>query len=227
MYCTYHKDKGHTTEQCVLKDHLGQLVKAGYLKEFVVDSGNQGTGHGAQQRGNPFPSPLRVIEVIHATQRCTAIAKRGALTVAPMGNGTGERPPEKKMKIGQEPIAFGEDDLKGTIQPHDDTLVVTVRISCFLVKRMMVDQGSEANVMYPDLFKGLGLKSKDLSKYDTPLVGFDGRVVIPEGQISFPLNMEGKEVMVVFIVVNSFSPYTAILGRLWIHTRGLYRPPCT
>ena len=41
LYCTYHRDKGHTTEQCrVLKDHLGQLVKAGYLKEFVMDSGN-------------------------------------------------------------------------------------------------------------------------------------------------------------------------------------------
>ena len=30
--------------------------------------------------------------------------------------------------------------------------------------------------------------------------------------------MEGKEVMVTFIVVRSFSPYTAILGRPWIHT---------
>ena len=48
LYCTYHKDKGHTTKQCrVLKDHLGQLVKAGYLKEFVVDSGNRGARHGA------------------------------------------------------------------------------------------------------------------------------------------------------------------------------------
>ena len=45
LYCTYHRDKGHTTEQCrVLKDHLRQLVKAGYLKEFVVDSGNRGIG---------------------------------------------------------------------------------------------------------------------------------------------------------------------------------------
>ena len=50
-----------------------------------------------------------------------------------------------------------------------------------------------------------------------PLVSFDGRVVIPEGQISLPVNMEGKEVMVTFIVVRSFSPYTAILGRPWIH----------
>ena len=32
--------------------------------------------------------------------------------------------------------------------------------------------------------------------------------------------MEGKEVMVTFIVVRSFSPYTAILRRPWIHAMG-------
>ena len=74
--------------------------------------------------------------------------------------------------------------------------------------------------MYPDLFRGFGLKNEDLSKYDTPLVGFNGQMVIPEGHISLPVNMEGKEVMVTFIVVNSFSPYTAILGRPWIHAMG-------
>ena len=121
------------------------------------------------------------------------------------------------MKIGWEPIAFGSDDLKGTVQPHDDTLVMTARISDFLVKRVMVDQRSGANVMYPDLFKGLGLQNRDLSKYDTLLVGFDDKVVTLEGQISLLINMEGKEVMVAFIVANSFSPYTAILGRPWIH----------
>ena len=67
--------------------------------------------------------------------------------------------------------------------------------------------------MYLDLFKGLGLKDQDLTKYDSSLVSFDMRVVIPQGQISPPVSMEGKEVMVTFIVVNSFSPYTVILGR--------------
>ena len=71
--------------------------------------------------------------------------------------------------------------------------------------------------MYPNLFRGLGLKKEDLSRYDTSLVGFDGQVVIPQGQISLLMNMEGKEVTVAFIVVASFSPYTAILGRPWIH----------
>ena len=32
--------------------------------------------------------------------------------------------------------------------------------------------------------------------------------------------MEGKEVMVTFIVVASFSSYIAILGRPWIHAMG-------
>ena len=107
--------------------------------------------------------------------------------------------------------------MEGTVQPHDDALVVTAQIGGFLVKRVMIDQGSGADVMYPDLFEGLGLRTQDLAKYDTSLVSFDGRVVIPEGQISLPVDMEGKGVIVTFIVVRSFSPYTTILGRPWIH----------
>ena len=38
--------------------------------------------------------------------------RRGMLIVAPVGNCLGEQPPKKKMKIGWEPIAFNDDDLK-------------------------------------------------------------------------------------------------------------------
>ena len=75
--------------------------------------------------------------------------------------------------------------------------------------------------MYPDLYKGLGLKPEDLSKYDTPLVGFYGKVVMPEGQIKLSVVTERKEVEVNFIVVNAFSPYTAILGWPGIHAMGV------
>ena len=60
------------------------------------------------------------------------------------------------MKVNQLAISFDEEDLEGTIQSHDDALVVTTRISGFLVKRVMIDQGSGADVMYLDLFDGLG-----------------------------------------------------------------------
>lgn len=39
----------------------------------------------------------------------------------------------------------------------------------------MVDQGSGAEIVYPNLYKGLGLKPKDLSRYDTPWLGLMGR----------------------------------------------------
>ena len=58
-----------------------------------------------------------------------------------------------------------------------------IRIFDFNVKRVMVDQGSGAEVIYPNLYQGLGLTQKDLLKYDTSLVAFDGTVVTPVGQI--------------------------------------------
>ena len=125
------------------------------------------------------------------------------------------------MKYTCESIAFNDDDLEGTTQPRDDALVVTARINDFIVKRVLVNQRSGARMMYLDLFRRLGFENEDLSKYDKPLVGFDGRMVVLEGQISLPVNMEGKEVMVTFIVVNSFSLYTTILGRRWIHAMGV------
>ena len=114
-------------------------MKAGYLKEFVVDSGNRGAGQGAQQKGNPLPPPLGVIEVIHATLRSAATV-RSVLTVA-CAEG---QSPKKRMKVGRLIISFDEEDLEGTIQPHDNALVVTARVSSFLVKRVMIDQRSRS-----------------------------------------------------------------------------------
>lgn len=68
----------------------------------------------------------------------------------------------------------------GTFQPLDDALVVTLRIRRYDVKRVFMDQGSEAKIMYPDLYKLLNLNSEDMEKYDSPLVGFDGRTVTPK-----------------------------------------------
>ena len=67
--------------------------------------------------------------------------------------------------------------------------------------------------MYPDLYKGLNLKPEDLTAYDSSLLGFDGKVVVSKGQIRLPVQA-GSEVMEVdFIVVDAYSPYTAIVAR--------------
>lgn len=77
----------------------------------------------------------------------------------------------------------------------------------------MIDQGSKVEIMYPDLYKRLGLKDKDFTKYDIPLVGFEWKMVMPKGQIKLPVVAKRKEVMVNFIVIHAFSLYTTILAR--------------
>ena len=84
-------------------------------------------------------------------------------------------------------MSFSDEDKMGTIQPYGDALVVILRIGGYDVKRVMVDQGSGAEIMYPDLYKGLNLKLENLTAYDSPLVSFDGKVVIPRGQIRLPM----------------------------------------
>ncbi|XP_065624600.1 uncharacterized protein LOC136065392 [Quercus suber] len=82
----------------------------------------------------------------------------------------------------------------------------------------MVDGSSAAEVMYPDLYKGLRLKPEDLSPYSSPLMSFDGKLVTPEGMIRLPIQTGLEVVEVDFIVVNTYSPYIAIVGRPWLHT---------
>ena len=74
--------------------------------------------------------------------------------------------------------------------------------------------------MYPDLYKGLGLKSEDLRSYSSPLVSFEGKMVVPKGQIRLPVQTGTDVVEVDFIVVEAFSLYTAIMGRPWLHSLG-------
>ena len=67
--------------------------------------------------------------------------------------------------------------------------------------------------MYPDLYKGLNLTNEDLTVYNSPLVSIEGKVFIPKGQIRLPVQAGSKVVEVDFIVVNAFSPYTAIVAK--------------
>ena len=60
-------------------------------------------------------------------------------------------------------MGFSDEDKIGTIQPHDDALVITLQIGGYDVKRVMVDQGSAAEIMYPDLCKGMSLRAKNLT----------------------------------------------------------------
>ena len=106
------------------------------------------------------------------------------------------------------------------IQSHDDAHVVTLQIAEFNAKMVMIEQGSRVEIMYPNLFKDLGHKPEDLSKYDVPLIGFDGKTIVPRGMIKLLIQTGEEVVNADFIMVEAYSPYMAILVTPWPHALG-------
>ena len=112
-------------------------------------------------QGNVAPRPpLGTINVIFAAPRRTgSCPSRIMLVSCCPDDGSNSMPKRIKMNISLV-LGFSEKDKQGTIQPHDDALVVTFRIGGYDVKRVIIDQGSAAEIMYPNLYRGLGLKPK-------------------------------------------------------------------
>ena len=53
------------------------------------------------------------------------------------------------------------------------------------MKMVMIDQGSATEIMYPNLYKGLSLKPENLTTYSSPLVSFEGKMVVPRGRLDY------------------------------------------
>ena len=111
---------------------------------------------GAQ--GNTSSRPqLGTINVIFAAPGRTGSHPSKVMLVArlPAKNPNFE-PKRARLEI-QSALGFSDEDKIGTIQPHDDALVVTLKIEGYDVKKVMVDSDSDVEIMYLDLYKGLNL----------------------------------------------------------------------
>ena len=223
LYCHYHQDHGHTTEDCRnLWDHLDQLIQEGELKQLLHHSSSRGGQTGSAFHGDASSRPtLGMVNVIFAAPgRIRSCPSRVMSVSCCLDEGSNSMLKRVKTKI---PLVLGfsyENKLE-TIQPHDDALVVTLRINGYDVKMVMIDQDSAAKIIYPNLFKGLNFKPENLTAYSSPLVSFEGKMVIPKGQIRLPVQTGSDVVEVDFIVIDAFSPYTTIMGRPWLHTLGV------
>ena len=54
----------------------------------------------------------------------------------------------KNIRLDNQIISFSEEDTTGTHQPHDDALVITMNIADFITRRVMINNGSLADVLY-------------------------------------------------------------------------------
>ena len=139
------------------------------MKELLHHSSGRTERIDPDLRGDAPPRPpLGMINVIFAALGRTGSSPSRVMSVARLpAEDSSAGLKRAKMDI-QSVLGFSDEDKVGTIQPHDDALVVTLRIGGYDVKRVLVDQGSAVEVMYLDLYKGLNFRSEDLMAYNSP-----------------------------------------------------------
>ena len=87
-------------------------------------------------------------------------------------------------------MSFNEADARGVRQPHNDPLVIMLNIEGFNTKRILVDNGSSADIIYLPAFQQLKLDEKRLRPFESPLVSFSGDRVYPKGLVTLTVTVE-------------------------------------
>ena len=94
------------------------------------------------------------------------------------------------MKIGTYPlIRFLEEDARRLHHPHDDGLFVSIRAGDYNMHRILVDNGSLADILYYLAFQQMGIDRERLVPTNAPLVGFRGTRIFPLGVITLAVTV--------------------------------------
>ncbi|XP_020207454.1 uncharacterized protein LOC109792451 [Cajanus cajan] len=170
--CQFHQNRGHTTEECsTLWDRIEDLVKAGFLQNFVRPSDSRKNDYGRREyrrehrdrapprnqspERNRSPErnnkrdrnqPRRVINTIaggFAGGESTSSARKRHLRAIKSVNAVGRATP-----IHMPPITFTDEDFQGVDPVQDDPMVISVEINNCIVRKTHVDQGSSADILY-------------------------------------------------------------------------------
>ena len=119
-------------------------------------------------------------------------------------------------------ITFSNSDLEGCQHPHDNPLVIRAVVANKMIHRVLVDNGSSADIIFVAAFDKMGIGMEKLEPVSTHLRGFSGEKVLPLGSIQLvltlgdPLFQATMEVR--FLIVEAPSTYNMLLGRPSLNT---------
>ncbi|XP_016194967.1 uncharacterized protein LOC107635933 [Arachis ipaensis] len=231
-YCAFHQKYGHTTDDCIIaKDVLEKLARQGLLDKYIESRGRKKSTDDPSQQPKPTTNsrdngkkvdndinPLRrIINCIScgfAGGGCTnSTRKRSYRAMMTMTKSTTSQPANKDRPE----VSFVPKDYKANDQNLDDPVVITAQVGEPLVKNILMDPGSSADVLFYSTFQKLKLSDKNLQPSSEELVGFSGERISIRGyiwlQTTFGEYPNSKTIDIQYLVVDCRSPYNIILGR--------------
>jgi hypothetical protein len=125
--------------------------------------------------------------------------------------------PAARPEWAKVPITFTEEDFKLKSTIHNDAMVIEVNIAGWIIGKILVDNGSSANILFLKTFEKMNMSQHMLHPPEYPLQGFGGKPIKPVGKISLPVSFEdldnARTETLIFDVVGVYHPYLAIFGR--------------
>ena len=230
-YCEFHRDYGHRTDNCIqLRREIEYLIQRGYLRCFI-SPGNQAQSQTQNQNQAPTqqPSPRQTttqhqqpLGEIHVISRGFAgggdsSSARKAHLRSIRSTDMGEIQAVSNVPRVDTTITFSDSDLEGCQHPHDDPLVIRAIVANTTVHRVLVDNGSSADIIFASSFDKMRIGREKLEPVSTHLRGFSGEKVLPLGSIQLVPTLGEPPCQATtttrFPIVDALSAYNMLLGR--------------
>nr|CAN70869.1 hypothetical protein VITISV_029059 [Vitis vinifera] len=210
--CAYHKEHGHTTETCRSLHYLVEkLIRAGHLipllrcqrvpaaPKAIINYINEG------QLDDEYDSKRKKQRLL----RATSVSER-VNSIRPEITGRGPRPIDGT-------IIFPPVDPTRILQPHRETLILSLGMGDFDVRGILVDPGNSADLVQASVISHMGRNLIGLENPGRILSRFNGTTTTSLGDIVLPVQGGPVTLNVQFSVVQDLSPFNVILGRIWLH----------
>jgi hypothetical protein len=87
------------------------------------------------------------------------------------------------------PLTFDARDVDLRSVPHADALVINCRVAGCDLHKVLVDNGSQTDIIFFHAFDRMGISHNLLKTVDNPLYGFGGKGTFALGKIKLPLSL--------------------------------------
>ncbi|XP_020235004.1 uncharacterized protein LOC109814899 [Cajanus cajan] len=247
-HCRYHRNHGHTTEECrTLRDRIEELVQAGHLGQYIQRQQGHRGGYNGQGRGRGCGVGTRIDQPSRSQQNTGGAMQaevsqeiglaplRGVInTIAGGFAGGGSSNSARSTfvqhqqcplhHLGLAPKHTTDDDYTGVCPNQDDPMVIVLEVANWEVHKTLIDQGSSVDILYWLTFLRVDIPHSLIQPHTEPLVSFAGERVHTQGHVNllttFGASPDSRWIMIRYLLVKANTSYNIIIRRSTLNQLG-------
>ncbi|XP_031247646.1 uncharacterized protein LOC116105353 [Pistacia vera] len=170
------------------------LLKRGHLRDLLTDKGKNTISQKSSKQQSPLPRepiPKGFCSLISGGSEISGVSYSSAKRHARTNHHEVQSIHLVSRSYSHQVIQFEDDEPVTLVAPHHDALVLSLQIANILVKRVFVDGGSSANILFLEAVKAMGLEEANINRRPTLLVGFSSKQKYTIGEIILPIYAGG------------------------------------